>query len=52
MTYCDTGGVSTKPRDGNRWSKPDEQDLDMIVALKKVKPSTSLKSLQDKLSEK
>ena len=51
MTYCDTGGVSTKPRGGDRRSKLDEQDLDMIVALKKVKPSTSLKSLQDKLSE-
>ena len=46
-----TSLVSTKPRGGDRRSKLDEHDLDMILALKKVKPSTSLKSLQDKLSE-
>ena len=51
MSYCDTGGVSTKPRGRNRRSKLDEQDFYMILALKKVKPSTSLSSLQDKLSE-
>ena len=32
MTYGDAGGVSAKPRGGDRRSKLDERDLDMILA--------------------